>query len=233
MAIHSGRSIVLAGFIGLFLFSPIVRAYDIHGTIRTAPPYPAIKKIQVNEKYRDACSNEQESQSLIVSGEGLVKNAVVFLEGDFKNEASIAAAGIPVMNQKRCNFTPHILIVRQDQPFRISNSDPIAHDVRSFERAKMLFRFEMDSLAQPVEKKFEQPGIYLLRCGLHPWMHAFVVSAPHSHYAISDEQGKFELLNVPKGKYALKIWHETLGETEVPVEVSSPIPDFSYTFQNH
>ncbi len=233
MAIHSGRSIILTGFIGLFFLTSVAAANEIQGTISMAPPYPAVKKIPVNEKYRDACSSEQESQSLIVSHEGLVKNAVVFLEGDFKDEASVAVTDVPVIDQKRCNFTPHILIVGQGQPFRISNSDPIAHDVRSFERAKMLFRFEMDSLEQPVEKKFEQPGIYLLRCGLHPWMHAFIVSAPHRYYAISDEQGKFELPNIPKGKYTLKIWHETLGEVKVPVDVSNSISDFSYTFENH
>ena len=139
---------------------------------------------------------------------------------------------MPVLDQKNCNFEPHVLIARRGSPFLIANSDPMAHDVRAFfDEAEMLFRFEMDPFGAPVEQKFERPGIYVIRCGLHKWMYAFVVSAKHPFYAVSNERGEFELRGVPNGTYTLRIWHETLGEAQVLLEVERSISDFSYTFK--
>lgn len=222
---------MLGHFIFLFAVVPFVWASDIHGVIRMAPPYPSAKKIQVQEKYRNACSNEQVSQSLIVSGNGLIKNAVIFLDGNFKSE-NVVERNALILDQKNCNFQPHILIVKEGSNFLIANSDPMAHDVRAFDRDKMVFRFEMDPFGKPVAKRIEGSGTYVIRCGLHPWMYAFVVNAKHPFYAVSGEGGEFELHGVPNGIYKLRIWHETLGEAEVPIEVKGPIEDFSYVFKN-
>lgn len=233
MEIHSRFPIVLAGFMVSFAVSFPVLAHDVRGTVRLAPPYPQTEKIQVEEKYRRTCSDEQISKSLIVSSDGFIKNAVVFLDGDFESENTVRIeTAVPVLDQKDCNFEPHILVVRPGRHFLIANSDPMAHDVRAFDGAKMLYRFEMDPFGKSVEKKFERPGIYVVRCGLHPWMHAFVVTAEHSFYAVSNERGEFELRGIPDGAYKLRIWHETLGEAEVPLEVQQSILDFSYTFKS-
>ncbi len=106
----------------------------------------------------------------------------------------------------------------------------MAHDVRIFDQADMLVRFEMDVNDKPVEKRLEKAGTYVVRCGLHKWMHAFIVNTPHPYFAITGEEGEFLLPNVPQGKYLLHIWHETLGETEMPLEVAGNISDFSCTF---
>ena len=71
-----------------------------------------------------------------------------------------------------------------------------------------------------------------MRCGLHPWMHAFVVQAAHDLYAVSGPDGTFSLKNVPPGRHTLHLWHETLGEVQVPVDMSQPVNHFSYTFKH-
>lgn len=63
-------------------------------------------------------------------------------------------------------------------------------------------------------------------------MYAFVMNVSHPYYAVTDETGTFRLRDVLKGKYTMHIWHETLGEVKVPLEVSGSIRDFSYTFPN-
>ena len=180
------------------------------------------------EKHQSSCHKEQTSQSLIVSNDGYLQNAVISLKGDFKGHPSQEMPSF-TMDQKNCNFEPHILIVPENSSFWVANSDPMAHDVRVFRDADMLFRFEMDVSEKPVEKKLEK-GTYLVRCGLHPWMHAFIITTAHSYYAVSNEKGEFALNDVPAGKHILHIWHETLGEAEIPIEVTHSIQDFSYTF---
>ncbi len=205
-------------------------AYEIQGRVSVTPPYPGLKKIQVKKKHHDACAGEQISQSLIVSENGFVKNAVVSLKGNFEKKAGTDFE-IPVLDQKDCNFQPHILIAPGGKPFHVANSDPMDHDVRIFDEADMLLRFEMDAYDKPVEKQLRKAGTYVVRCGLHPWMHAFVVSAEHPYYAVSDQNGEFRFTGVPPGRYHLHIWHETLGEGQIPVEVEKDISEISYTFR--
>ena len=226
------RRFAIIGEILIFLLwvgLPCALAFEVEGKIKVAPPFPAPAKIPV-KKDQATCGPEQISQGLLVSGDGLVQNAVVWLDGDFLKIPNEHAAEPPILNQKNCRFVPHILLVPKNQPFQVGNEDPMAHDVRIFEDATMLFRFEMDAYAKPVEKKLERAGRFVVRCGLHSWMHAFVISTEHPFYAISDETGTFRLRDVPAGHYTLHIWHEMLGETSLPIDVSKSVADISYLF---
>lgn len=215
---------------GLVLFRglPFAQAFEIEGRISTATPRLTATEVEV-KRDSNHCGARQTSQTLLVSGEGYLENAVVSLEGDLSGSTGPGAER-PVLNQKDCHFEPHILLVPQDQTFLVGNQDPMAHDVRAFDGAKMMFRFEMDALDEPVEKTVGGPGRFVIRCGLHPWMHAYVISTKHPYYAITDEQGRFKLGHVPEGQYSLRIWHEQLGELEMPIEVTQSVDDFSYTF---
>ncbi len=164
------------------------------------------------------CGREQISQRLVLSPEGGVQNAVVFLEGDFPAAAPPQAAVI--LAQRGCQFVPHVLLLPKGAPFLITNEDPMAHDVRAFAGPKILFRFEMEEGARAVEKRFEEAGRIAVRCGLHKWMHAIVVSTEHPHYALTDGEGRFRLEGLPAGDFQVKVWHEVLGELAEPVQVS-------------
>ncbi len=206
-----------------------VSAHEISGQVKMAPPYPEPKLMKVHKKVQDSCAEEQISQSLQVSSQGGVANTVIWLEGNFSSP--LGTTTNVVLNQSQCNFQPHVALIPPGGRLRVLNSDPLAHDVRAFEEAKMLFRLDMDTKAKPQDEQFEKQGIYTIRCGLHPWMHAFVVQAAHPFYAVSNAEGKFSLGNVPAGKHRLHLWHETLGETVLPLEVAGPVNDFSYTYK--
>lgn len=212
-------------------FSPALLAGEIKGSVLLEPPYPEITAVKVEKKVKDSCADVRKPEGLIVSPSGGIQNAVIWLEGDFKEKYSSVPAQ-PILDQKACRFEPHVLMIPSGQKFQVSNADPVAHDIRGFDGAKMLFRFEMGAGDEPVERKFEKPGIYLLRCGFHTWMHAIAVSAPHAYYAVSDSEGRFNLSNVPAGSYKIRLWHETLGEAEGRASVrGEEVESFSYTFK--
>ncbi len=231
MGLRSRRAIiVLVAVLIMSYYGPTLFAQDVSGRIQIESPYPIVQIIKVKKKVQDSCDEEQISKSLLVSSGGGVANVVLWLEGEF--ETKPFARQSVILDQRRCNFEPHVILIPQGARLKVLNSDPLAHDVRAFESANMLFRLDMDTKAKPEERNFEKSGIYVIRCGLHPWMHAFAVQAAHDFYAVTDAEGTFALKNIPAGKHMLHLWHETLGEVEIPLEANESVQDFSYTFKN-
>lgn len=225
-------TVAVIQFLCFFLMlNSTAQAYEIEGRLRLAPPWPKRDSIPVKKDVM-TCGDSQRSQTLMISDDGFLQNAVVSLESErlADSDQKLELQTKPFLNQKDCHFTPHILLVPQSDSFLVGNEDPMAHDVRAFQGSHMLFRFEMDAHSSPVEKKLNQTGRFVIRCGLHSWMHAYVISTEHPFYAVSDSGGKFKLEAVPAGSFELKIWHEVLGEVRIPLTVSESIPDFSYTF---
>ncbi len=194
------------------------------------PPYPQPERIQPAARPGVMIPPLLYSQSLKVSPQGGVQNALVI----FVNppEEKTGAKGVAVLNQKDYHFDPHVLVIYPGQSFQIKNSDSEAHDVRAFDGPAMLFRFEMQPGAAPVEKNWEHPGMYVIRCGVHRWMNAYVFQAAHSFYAVTGPEGDFRLKDVPAGTYTLRIWHETLGQADVSFAVTNSESLFTYTFSN-
>ena len=52
-------------------------------------------------------------------------------------------------------------------------------------------------------------------------MQAWIVVAEHPYYAVTSEDGSYELDGVPPGTYTLNTWHETLGTQSQSVTVET------------
>lgn len=58
----------------------------------------------------------------------------------------------------------------------------------------------------------QTPGLVNLRCnGGHVWMNAEMFVLPHPYYAVTGENGSFQLTSVPPGIYQIFAWHEGWG----------------------
>ena len=209
------RTVAVAVGIGLWL-APPVRAGDIRGAVRLSGKAPEPVTLTIEPKAGDhstaGCGDlTRASQRLLVDPEGGVQNAVVWLEG-------VAAAGASghgspaVLDQQACEFVPHVLLIPHDGTLAIRNSDPVLHNTRIFRDATMLMHEWQAPQAGDLEWRFDAPGRYLVRCGVHSWMHAWVVAAEHPYYGLTDSAGRFTISGVPRGTYTLSVWHEALGE---------------------
>jgi len=65
------------------------------------------------------------------------------------------------------------------------------------------------------------PGVVKIVCEVHPWMSAYIVVSDHPYYAVTDVYGDYLIVDIPAGSYRLKVWHETLGVQEKPVEIKA------------
>jgi hypothetical protein len=57
----------------------------------------------------------------------------------------------------------------------------------------------------------EQGHALKIECDAHAFMHAWVFVARNPYYAEVDEQGRFEIDEVPPGDYMVRAWHGVLG----------------------
>ncbi len=194
----------------------------IVGAVRFAGPRPTPDQVRVATK-EEICHKDQIfSERLVVSDEYMVRWAVVslkeigagkrFSEPKDSNER-------PVLDQKGCVFRPHVVVVPQAQPLTIVNSDGVLHNVHTWPRKNRSANMAMPGPIKEMKLRFRRPERIRVTCDIHPWMEAWIVVAEHPYYAVTDEQGRFRLTDIPPGRYTLHLWHETLGEAEQEVTV--------------
>ena len=51
----------------------------------------------------------------------------------------------------------------------------------------------------------------MVSCSIHPWMKGWLVIRDTPYMAVTDEQGKFEIQNLPAGKWRFMFWQEAAG----------------------
>jgi hypothetical protein len=191
-----------------------VIAFDDGGTIRgsvkwqgTVPrlaPLPLNKEPQIcdsqGQKVRDL------ERLLIGPNEGIA-NTVVFLRNVSRGKKIELPAPRRHLNQKSCRYEPHILLVPLQETLTVKNSDPTLHTVHMSGSSD--YNLPFTAAGQEITRPMNREGVVSLRCNAgHVWMNAEMIVAPHPYYAVTDEQGNFELSNVPPGDYEIVAWHE-------------------------
>jgi hypothetical protein len=121
-------------------------------------------------------------------------------------------ADSPVLNNINCRFEPHMLTLRTGQILQLKNSDPVAHNAAVYVRRTTPFS-EVIPQNAPVEKKFAKAENLPTRvdCSIHAWMKAWLIILDHPYVAITDEDGRFEINNLPQGEWNFRFWHERPG----------------------
>lgn len=208
---------------GLWWGAATACANDLSGRIQLDGPRPEPVEIPVaakSPKYPvDGCGTSKRSPRLLVSPEGGVANAVVWLQAATDAQAPAVTAA---MDQQACEFVPHVLLVSRGSTVTIGSSDPILHNLRIFREAQMLMHEWQQPAPQPnaISWRFDEAGRFLVRCGVHAWMSAWVIVAEHPYYALSDADGNFTIPQAPPGGSTLRVWHEALGEQRQSVVVN-------------
>jgi plastocyanin len=120
-----------------------------------------------------------------------------------------------LVDQRDMVFVPRVVAVQHGQAVSFDNSDLCNHSVmaNSTVKANQFNVFVLQG--RPYEHFFEpQKHPVQIGCSLHAWMRAWVYVLPHPWFAVSDEQGKFQINDVPPGKYTLWLRHPDTGRQE-------------------
>jgi plastocyanin len=145
--------------------------------------------------------------------------AVVYLEGSFSQSASPPVQQIV---QTNFAFVPALLPVQVGTKVEFPNRDNTFHNIFSFSPPKRfdLGRYRSDEKPVP-SQVFDKPGLVTLRCDIHEHMRGLILVLETPHFVTSDTAGRFQLTNLPPGRYTLKAWLSSKTTLEVPVELKT------------
>lgn len=196
---------------------------SITGKVTYEGPPVEMKPLKVDTDFGVCAQQEIMDESILVdaASKGL-KNVVVFLEGveaapDWQPESR------PVMDQVGCVFTPHVVILPLGQSLMVRNSDGILHNFHTYSDLNRSVNLAMPKTMTEMEvegRRFRRPDFVSTKCDIHGWMSGFIVVAEHPYYTVTNDQGEFELKDVPSGRYNLVIWHEALEGKSQSVSIT-------------
>lgn len=183
----------------------------------------AVPKPKPLPVHRDSafCGKTMPHEGLQVDGSSReVGGVVVSLEGIAKGKPREEQTVL--FENRTCRFVPRVNAVAAGSILVISNADPIMHNTHI--RRDSRFGMTVVNVAQPpgskeIRKSLHESGILDIRCDAHAFMSASIHVFEHPYFAVTNENGRFELTHVPPGTYRLKVWHETLGVRERTVVV--------------
>jgi plastocyanin len=113
-----------------------------------------------------------------------------------------------VIDQVDKRFVPRVTVVRTGTEVSFPNSDRIRHQVYSFSPAKV-FTLKLYAGTASAPVNFDQAGLVVLGCNIHDYMVGFVAVVDSPYFAKLPASGT-AVMNLPAGRYRLRVWHANL-----------------------
>ncbi|WP_169976645.1 hypothetical protein [Tautonia rosea] len=115
-----------------------------------------------------------------------------------------------VVDQQSCRFVPHVAAMYEKQQMLFKSSDPVAHNVRlaGFNNNLNIMLPANGELPRALNAERRPMPV---ACDIHPWMQGYLMVFDHPFFAVTDEQGNFEIEGIPAGTQNVVIWHEKVG----------------------
>ncbi len=161
-------------------------------------------------------------EAVVVGDGAALRNTFVYVKEGLGDLRFPIPSSTPVLDQKGCLYTPHVLGVQVGQSVEILNSDPTLHNVHAVPTANQEFNTGQPLPGMKHTHRFSTREVMVpFKCDVHPWMRAYVGVLDHPYFAVTGPDGSFDLKGLPPGTYTIEAWHETLGTQTQTVTIAA------------
>lgn len=211
-------------------------AGDVKGTVSLDGVAPKNEAIRMNAD--PVCIREakgpQAQETYIVGSDGkTLGNVFVYVKDGLGNYVFDTPTDTAKIDQKDCRYHPHVFGMRVGQPLEIVNSDPTLHNIHAMPKSNQEFNNGQPIQGMKMNHTFTAKEVMVpFKCDVHGWMNAYVGVLDHPYFAVTSENGTFELKSLPPGTYTIEAWHEKLGTTTQSVTIAAKdSKEVNFTFK--
>ena len=200
-------------------------ASSITGTITFDGKAPNLKPLSMDAD--PACAKKHKgpvpNEMLVLGNGNTMGNILVWVSKGLPAGKSYPVPKNPVtLDQKGCQYVPHVQGIMVGQAYRILNSDGILHNVHALPKVNPSFNQPMPATMKEKTVTFSKPEpIFQIKCDVHPWMMAYVGVFTHPFFSATGTDGKFNISGLEPGTYEISAWHERLGTQTATVTVGA------------
>lgn len=191
------------------------RSYEggsVQGAVLWDGPIPPSEPFEVNVDplFCAAGTHRKENDRIEIDrGSRAVRNAIVFIR-EIDNGKPWGEAGFPTnqaMNLENCTITPRMQFVKLGEVLYFNNRDQVVHNL-AISGSRETFRLQLPLTGGGDKLRVQHGGFYRVTCDRHPWESGSICVAEHPYYALTAQNGRFEIGNIPPGQYQLTAWHD-------------------------
>ncbi len=203
--------------------APLVKPGDgvLTGTVKLDGKAPEMPEL--NRGADAFCAKDKmKDEEVVVGSKGELKNVVVRIMGG----PAMAGPDTAVeLTQDRCMYKPRVAGLVAGQTLKIKNADKTLHNVHTYKGTSTIFNVAQIADGAPLEKKFNESGVLIkFKCDVHQWMAGWVWVQNNPLFAVTGDDGKFEIKGIPDGTYDVEAWHERLPLQKGKITVAGGKP---------
>jgi hypothetical protein len=212
--------------------APAAGASSIAGKVSFEGTLPAAEKVKTSADPKCQAMHPQGLDKKIVDGkDGGLAHAFVWLKSGVTG--SYPAPTTPaLLNQEGCEYRPHMVAVQTGQTITIKNDDDTLHNIHPKPTTNKEFNIGQPRKGMEAQRSFDKQEVMIpVGCDVHPWMRSYISVVDHPFFAITNDDGSFEIKNVPPGDYEVEVIHEKLKNQTQKVTVKANTPakaDFAF-----
>jgi plastocyanin len=197
------------------------------------PPQNATIKMGSDPFCSGAHKDPVTAPTYVVDNGGL-ENVFVYVKDGLGNKYIFDTPTDPVvLDQKDCEYKPHVVGLRVGQPLQIASSDNTTHNVHAMPDTNREFNYGYPVAGMKQTVTFTAPEVLIpFKCDVHSWMNAYIGVVNNPYFAVTSNGGKFELRSVPPGTYTIEAVHEKLGKQSQSVTLGEKEnKEITFTFK--
>jgi plastocyanin len=172
------------------------------------------------------------AETVVVNPNGTLRNTFVWIKSGLPNAYWAAPTTSVTLDQQGCVYEPHVLALMVGQDLEVLNNDAVNHNVHLESVTNPASNDSEHPRAESLHKRFASEEIlFPVSCSVHPWMRAYIAVVSHPFFAVTGDDGTYELKGVPPGDYSVETVHEKYGRQQQHVTVGptqAQTADFVY-----